>query len=286
MALPVKRIYKSTMIRMGTTLYQTAQASGGTPCPPVLLRTLYDVRAGPEYHVRWGESPRELWVLVRTFSGEGRFVLRPSHTPISLTGNTLLLLSLADIREFQTVTAPWLFWWLDFSCTGKLALPVRTPTSCPLVKPERRLLRECLRNLVSPRQWRQREASALLSQLICHYTALLPESPRHTHPGLTRIVEDLRLRLDGSLTVEEMARQAGLSPRRFRDLFMEMTGLPPKAYYDHLRLSEAAARLRMGASVKEIAADFGFSSPFHFSRMFKKKFGTPPSRLSSQPTGS
>lgn len=282
MVFPAKDIYKSEMIRMGSTLYQTANASAGTPCPPVQLRTLYDVRAGSDYHVHWGPAQRDLWVLVRTFSGEGQLHTRNSPDCLKLTGNTLLLLNMADIREFRTITPSWVFWWFEFSFTGKLSLPTQNVTPCPLVSPEKRLLRDSLKLLSSHQQWKQREASAVLSQLICHYTALLPESPDQTHPAIIRIVEELRHHLDGSMTVEEMAHQSGLSSRRFRDLFLSITGLPPKAYYDHLRLSEAAARLRMGAPVKEIAADFGFSSPFHFSRVFKKKFGMPPSRLSSR----
>ena len=47
-----------------------------------------------------------------------------------------------------------------------------------------------------------------------------------------------------------------------------------------LRMNQAARLLQeMGASVKQVAAELGFSDPFHFSRVFKRTMGASPSQF-------
>jgi AraC-like DNA-binding protein len=48
--------------------------------------------------------------------------------------------------------------------------------------------------------------------------------------------------------------------------------------------TDDAAQLSLGqASIKELADMLGFSSPFHLSREFKRRFGVPPSAMRSHP---
>ena len=79
-----------------------------------------------------------------------------------------------------------------------------------------------------------------------------------------------------------MARMAGLGERRFRHVFASATGQSPKRFHEGLRL-EFGRQLLMAGRIKldDVADRTGFSSAFHFSRAFKKKFGHPPS-LSGQ----
>jgi AraC-like DNA-binding protein len=50
-------------------------------------------------------------------------------------------------------------------------------------------------------------------------------------------------------------------------------------------MNEAAAHLIGGRyTVKEIAIQVGFSDPYHFSRVFKKHHGVPPTRFQGSRT--
>jgi AraC-like DNA-binding protein len=80
-------------------------------------------------------------------------------------------------------------------------------------------------------------------------------------------------------TVEELARACNLSRSAFAARFVARVGKPPAAYLAHVRLG-AAANLLRGTSlpVTLIAQSVGYTSEAAFSRAFKNRYGTPPSR--------
>jgi AraC family transcriptional regulator len=83
--------------------------------------------------------------------------------------------------------------------------------------------------------------------------------------------------LDRPLTVEEIAREACLSPFHFHRLFVAFTGQTPHRYLRRLRLQRARAMLRRGdTSVVGVAQACGFESPTSFSAAFRREFGASP----------
>lgn len=52
--------------------------------------------------------------------------------------------------------------------------------------------------------------------------------------------------------------------------------LKQKVYQVQLRLNKALELLRSGKPVNEVALETGFFDQSHFTRAFKKKFGTTP----------
>jgi AraC family transcriptional regulator, alkane utilization regulator len=80
-----------------------------------------------------------------------------------------------------------------------------------------------------------------------------------------------------SWTVEELARQAGLSRSALAQRFTELLGQPPMQYLARWRLQIAGQELMMSSnSVAAIAARVGYDSEAAFSRAFKREFGSPP----------
>lgn len=80
----------------------------------------------------------------------------------------------------------------------------------------------------------------------------------------------------GSLA--EAARACGVASAYLSRLFRKHSNETPKAFLDRLKMSHAAQKLRRGnLQVKEAAAECGYADVFHFSRVFKKTFGVPPS---------
>lgn len=83
--------------------------------------------------------------------------------------------------------------------------------------------------------------------------------------------------LDGDLSVEALARRAGVSPRQLTRQCNEALGCSPAALVRRLRLDEARARLlRRATSVGLVAASLGFGSPDAFRRAFEARFGVGP----------
>ncbi len=90
--------------------------------------------------------------------------------------------------------------------------------------------------------------------------------------------------LDANLTAHptrlDLSQQFHLSPQRVNAIFHEEMQLSPGDYV-HRELAVRAYHLLHDEqlSIKETAETLGFSSPFYFSRVFKKVFGFPPSSI-------
>jgi len=96
-------------------------------------------------------------------------------------------------------------------------------------------------------------------------------------PEIRKTVEFMAERLAESHSIHQLARKIGLSPSRFSHRFKAETGDSAIAYLLKLRLGQAARLLEFsGRSIKEVASDVGFESPFYFSRQFRKHFQMSP----------
>lgn len=79
------------------------------------------------------------------------------------------------------------------------------------------------------------------------------------------------------MTREELANELHLSPSRFYALFKEALGVSPTDYVQSLRLQHAQRLLlNSDISVAEVGAGSGYPDEFHFSRLFRKRFGISP----------
>ncbi len=79
-------------------------------------------------------------------------------------------------------------------------------------------------------------------------------------------------------TIEELARNVGVSRSVLAERVAEMVGIPPMQYLGKWRMQIAAGLLTGGsAGLAEIAAETGYGSEAAFSRAFKKIVGVSPS---------
>jgi AraC-like DNA-binding protein len=96
-----------------------------------------------------------------------------------------------------------------------------------------------------------------------------PES-RASSQLLQRVDRVVARRWSEPPTVAELAHSLGMSVSSLAHRFREETGMSVMERVRWLRIREARRLLsRPGASVKQVAAQLGFSSPFHFSKCFR-----------------
>lgn len=83
--------------------------------------------------------------------------------------------------------------------------------------------------------------------------------------------------LHENLTVEVLARKAGMCPAHFTRAFKSVFGNTPGEFVENLRLNEARRRLSSrGKTVRSVAASVGFTSATAFRRAFERRFGAGP----------
>ena len=82
-----------------------------------------------------------------------------------------------------------------------------------------------------------------------------------------------------SITLEEIARAACLSPYHFHRLFRQVFGERPHQYLVRRRLERAAEMLRSSdVAVTQVCLEVGFESPGSFSTLFRQRYGMSPSQ--------
>lgn len=116
----------------------------------------------------------------------------------------------------------------------------------------------------------------LLALVIMH----APESlwcAAHTDARLAKAITLINHNFSKKLTLEQLGKEAGLSPRTLGKLFVERTGFTPIRYLTELRLNHGCRLLRHSQlTIEEIAEHCGFANRFYLTRMLRKYRHTTP----------
>ena len=127
--------------------------------------------------------------------------------------------------------------------------------------------------------------TSALGHLLVRHAGVEQPRPIHNRGGLSavakrRVLELIDAALDARLTVEMLSREVGLSAAHFARAFRETMGRAPHQYLLALRLERARRLLETTeASLSDIAQRAGFADQAHFTRLFKRAFGTTPGAL-------
>jgi AraC-like DNA-binding protein len=85
-------------------------------------------------------------------------------------------------------------------------------------------------------------------------------------------------------TIEELAKQVGVSRSLLAERFTDLVGIPPMQYLAKWRMQIASELLTGGnAKVATVAVEIGYASEAAFSRAFKKMVGMSPSAWRRRP---
>lgn len=102
--------------------------------------------------------------------------------------------------------------------------------------------------------------------------------PQPTDPRARKVAALLSADPAENLSLPEIARQAGASARTIQRLFCAETNMTFAKWRGRLKLLNALRLLAAGSAVTNVALDLGYASPSAFIAMFKRAFGTTPSR--------
>ncbi|MFO1313613.1 MAG: AraC family transcriptional regulator [Burkholderiales bacterium] len=177
----------------------------------------------------------------------------------NVLGNPLLRalprLFKVDMRGTQ---AAWLHSSLEFA--AREAAQMRAGSTTVLGKLSELLFVEAIRRYIDTLPQEQTGwLAGLRDRFVGRALALMHDRPAHPW------------------TIEDLARDVGLSRSALAQRFATLVGSPPMQYLARWRLQIAAQALRSGEKqVAEVAGDVGYESEAAFNRAFKREFGSPP----------
>ena len=118
-------------------------------------------------------------------------------------------------------------------------------------------------------------------QEVCRLQLLLADALQWSSPSSPELRSTWLANACGALEARtplaEIAAQLHCSYATFRRRFTRLAGVSPGQYRSRLRIEQACALMHQtDLSDKQIAAELGFSDPYHFSRRFKQILGISP----------
>ena len=93
---------------------------------------------------------------------------------------------------------------------------------------------------------------------------------------MARVVGYVRDHVHEPISIDDLARRAGMSRAVFDRRFKAATDYAPLQFVKAMRLNNAAVLLRQGATVSEAAYAVGYASASQFSREFRRRFSQSP----------
>jgi AraC family transcriptional regulator len=104
--------------------------------------------------------------------------------------------------------------------------------------------------------------------------------------AVERVLDTMRSRYAEPLTLQDLAREAFLSPYHFNRVFRQTTGVPPGRFLAALRMQSAKhLLLTTDLRVSDVCLDVGYRSLGTFTTHFRQLVGVGPRRLRRLATG-
>ena len=242
---------------------------------------------------------REFWKIVYIIEGEGEFVVQDSSYPIRPSSFFLVqpnALTTYDIRtgalELYNIIFDYSFIAHelenlkdDFHIFSVFSPDAAvSEVSLYIQKGDARINR-LVRTMVrefdeKPVNYRYCQKLKLLELLILMHRN---SEKRVRHTGREKVVEYIEhmitRNLSGSLNLDTLAKQIGVTKNHLCALFRDATGGSIIAMRKKARLEAAAARLRSSSqTIAEICYGSGFNDLSYFYRAFEQEFGVNPGR--------
>jgi transcriptional regulator GlxA family with amidase domain len=98
----------------------------------------------------------------------------------------------------------------------------------------------------------------------------------HADAPFASLIHWMRENLTQQLNVPRLAEKVTMSERTFLRRFTESTGETPAYFVETLRLDQTRTLLATGMSLKDIAAQTGYSTGAQLSKAFERRFGMTP----------
>ena len=219
---------------------------------------------------------------------EGEWNLREGeHNYLVRQGDVMLLR--AGLRHFSPVKCPagtrtrFIHFTTergdrDGESTDEACAQLRLLTPCAQAPYILELFREMESLFWSERADRVRQMALVLDVLLGEL-AYIGACTQPDAEWMTRLIRVMREEPTRMLTLGDAAKIAGMSVRSLSTHFKALTGRSVYQYQLNFKLEQAYAAIQenRSRSIADVADSFGFCDAYQFSRLFRRKYGAPPS---------
>lgn len=123
---------------------------------------------------------------------------------------------------------------------------------------------------------------AIISKITDNFINALSDSSvsiKQVDERISTVIGILKNSLDSKIKLKHLAEKVFLSETRLVHLFKEQTGIPVRKYLLWHRINIAVKEIIAGEKLTGATHTAGFSDSAHFSKTFKRMFGTSPTAL-------
>lgn len=245
------------------------------------LDNINPVSCGQHYCGRshcFGPSVRSYYLLHYVVSGEGVFY--SNHKEYKLSRGNIFVIRPGETTVYQASDEnPWVYRWVGF--TSSLDLSV-TLAEDVIYAPECDYLFRMMVGVETMNVAKEYYICAKIFELISllsHNEERVKNSDNYVEMAKYYIEINYNC---FDVSISDIADNLNLDRSYFSTLFRKHTGKSPQEYLLDFRLNKAAEMLTLGTLKSgEVGKMCGYSNPFHFSKMFKRRFGVSPSQYSN-----
>ncbi|WP_201008587.1 helix-turn-helix domain-containing protein [Paenibacillus glycanilyticus] len=245
--------------------------------PPCKFRLIWKVQADNAYQVT---KPAGFSFPGLFATWEGKGVITLGSEQHELDAGTYIIVPPDISTAYRCLNGNWKFYFLEFDSLDMalgLNLPVGIPVSTAKMAEAARMNERLINNLIMKPAGYAYDSHLAMQELLLLFARERNADRSGRHPELDDILYRMHQTIGQPFPTEEWIRQSGLSRTAFFTRFRERTGMSPNQYMQELKLAAAKTSLETTqASVKEIAAALQFYDEFHFSKLFKKRYGLSP----------
>ncbi|MHC4871110.1 MAG: AraC family transcriptional regulator [Planctomycetota bacterium] len=253
--------------------------NSGSSSLTLTLNHIWRVNQDNSYRVSKIVTDNKNLIAVITLDGEGR-VNDIDNNDYLVPKNSLLFLELKKIKNYETKNDYWDFWWFDFYCPANLPFEYNVIYPIYMTAVDNKMTEDICEKLQSEIPQERSLASSIFAMLLSRWSTNEKSEFSNKDQVVQQSIRIMKENLELNITIDQLAARNHLTPRRLHQIFVEVTGSSPKKYYDNLRLEYAKELLQMGlGNVTQVSYRLNYTTPFYFSKAFKKHHKKPPSEF-------
>ncbi|MBQ2734155.1 MAG: AraC family transcriptional regulator [Clostridia bacterium] len=223
------------------------------------------------YHF-FGPGVRSYWLLHYVVSGKGVFSVKDKTYKLS-AGSCFVIRPFEKVFYQADAHQPWQYIWIGFDTSD---LPEQLSSDVINTPGIGNVF-----SAIMDAQERNEGRNEFLASKLWELMSIISESNKTKMSKNKSFAEQAKTCIQAKymtgITVAEIAKMLNLERSYFSTVFKNSVGISPQEYLNNYRLEKAADfLLSSNMSVTDIAYSTGYSGVINFSRMFKRKYGVPP----------